>query len=131
MRVSMIYMFFGLLCVGLFAGVASGLFGVGGGVVIVPLLVWFFGYSQLQASGTSLLALVLPLGALAGVYQYYRQGLIGMSDVKLGIAISIGLFFGGFIGAKIAPQVNLQLLKRGFAVLLLFSAIQLWFFDKK
>lgn len=102
-----------------------------GGVIIVPLLIWFFQFSQLQASGTSLTAMLLPLGAIAGVYQYFKNGLIGVSELKLGFLVAIGMFLGAYLGAKVALQLNVVVLKRGFAFVLVLSAIQLWFFDKK
>jgi uncharacterized membrane protein YfcA len=121
----------GLFGIGIMAGIASGLFGIGGGVVLVPLLVWIFGYSQLEASAASLAAMLLPLGAIAGTYQYFRSGIISVTDIKISFLISLGLFVGASLGAKIAPNVNVLLLKRGFALILLLSAIQLWFSNKK
>jgi uncharacterized membrane protein YfcA len=121
----------GLFGIGIIAGIASGLFGIGGGVVLVPLLIWIFGYSQLQASAASLAAMMLPLGALAGTYQYFRNGLISVTGIKIGFLISLGLFVGASLGGKIAPNVNILLIKRGFAVILFLSAIQLWFSNTK
>lgn len=117
------------LFVGLLAGIASGLFGVGGGIIIVPLLMWFFGFSQLQATGTSLVALLLPVGALA-VFEYYRNQIITGSEIKWGLLVALGLFLGALLGAKLAPHLNALLLKRLFALILAFAAIRLWFFEK-
>ena len=69
-----------LLCIGLTAGILSGVVGVGGGIVIVPALVYFLSMSQHEAQGTSLAVLLLPVGALA-VYSYYKQGQIGRAHV--------------------------------------------------
>jgi uncharacterized protein len=120
----------GLFALGLLAGVTSGLFGVGGGIMIVPALVWLFGFSHLQANGTSLVALLLPVGSLAA-YQYYQNGFIGLGELKFGLILSVGLFLGGFFGAKWAPHVNIILLKRIFGLVLFFGALRLWFFDSK
>jgi len=121
----------GFLSIGFLAGIGSGLFGIGGGVIIVPLLMWFFNFNQLQASGTSLTAMLLPLGALAGVYQYLKNGTISPSDLKLGVIASIGMFMGAFFSAKIAPLLNIVVLKRGFAIVLVLSAIQMWLSARK
>jgi len=124
-------MAFGLFLVGMIAGIGSGLFGIGGGAIIVPLLIWIFNFNQLQASGASLAAMMLPVGALVGTYQYFKNGIISASDIKISLLISVGLFIGAYIGAKIAPNVNILLLKRGFSIILIISAFQLWFSNKK
>jgi len=117
-----------MLTVGISAGVLSGLFGIGGGLIIVPALVWF-GLSQHQASGTSLIALLLPVGLL-GVIEYYRAGSISMENVKYGLLIALGLFFGAFLGSKISVSISDSLLRKGFALLLAFSAFKMWFAGK-
>lgn len=119
-----------MAALGLTAGLASGLFGVGGGIVIVPLLIWIFGFSILQANAISLVALLLPVGGLA-VYEYYQSGFINQETFKYGLIIAFGLFLGAFGGAKIAQSVDVILLKKGFALLLVFAAIRLWFFSGK
>jgi hypothetical protein len=121
----------GFLLIGLVAGFCSGLFGIGGGVIIVPLLIWIFKFNQMQASGTSLTSMLLPLGAMAGVYQYLKNGSITSSEVKLGIIASLGMFIGAFYSAKIAAGLSSVFLKRGFALVLALSAIQLWLSAKK
>src|SRR4051812_11265490 len=87
-----------LLLVGIAAGTLSGMVGVGGGIIIVPALVYFLGFSQKMAQGTSLGILLLPIGLL-GVLQFYKQGFI---DMRVVMIISIAFFFGSYFGSKIA-----------------------------
>lgn len=107
---------------GVLAGVLSGIFGIGGGLLIVPALIFFGKMTQRAAVGTSLGALLLPVGAL-GVYAYWRAG-----DVNLKAAawIALGMFGGAYGGASIALMVNESLMKRVFAVLLVLVAGRLW-----
>jgi uncharacterized membrane protein YfcA len=115
-----------LFFIGLCAGLLSGMFGVGGGIIIVPALVFFFGMSQQSANATSLIALLLPVGLL-GVIEYYRSGNISVEHIGFGLTIALGLFAGAFFGALIATGMPSELLKRFFAVFLVFVAIRLWF----
>lgn len=119
---------FYMLLIGTAAGILSGLFGIGGGLIIVPALVWL-GFTQHAASGTSLIALLLPVGLL-GVIQYYQSGLIGIDNIKLGLFIALGLFVGAFFGSKISVSISETLLRKSFALLLGFSAVRLWFLNK-
>ena len=106
---------------GLLAGLLSGFMGVGGGILIIPALVYFFKLTQHQAQGTSLAVLVPPIGLLAA-WRYYASG-----NVKLGIAalICLGFVFGGWIGAVVADKLPDLLLKRCFGALLLFFAVRM------
>ena len=110
------------IIIGVGAGVLAGLFGVGGGLVIVPALLYLARMSQLTATGTSLGALLLPVGAL-GAWEYYRTGDL---DVRAAVMIAIGLFFGAFFGAKLAHVLTAVQLKRAFAVFLVLVAIRIW-----
>lgn len=112
----MTYALVGVL--GLAAGVISGLFGVGGAIVIVPGLVLLGKLPQHTANGTSLAALLLPVGLL-GFLQYYKRGQVNLPYAAL---IAIGLFIGALLGAKLAGALSDVWLKRAFAVLLLFVA---------
>jgi len=105
-----------LILIGILTGIIAGLFGVGGGAVIVPALVYLLGYSQLRATGTSLFVLLPPVG-LAAVIQYYRSGNV---DVRAGIYICIFLFFGAWLGAKLAHTLGNAALKIAFGVFLIF-----------
>ncbi len=111
-----------LLLVGLAAGVLSGLFGIGGGVLIVPALVYFGGMSIKTATGTSLGALLLPVGLL-GAWTYYRNGNI---DARASLIVAVGLFFGAFFGARLAQTMSTALLQRLFAVFLVAVAIRMF-----
>jgi uncharacterized membrane protein YfcA len=111
------------LAIGLGAGILSGLFGIGGGIVIVPALIFFASMSATRATATSLTALLLPVGAL-GVWQYYRSGHV---DLRAGLLIAGGLFLGAFLGATIGVKLPARDLQRAFAILLLLVAGRLWF----
>src|ERR1700748_1787856 len=91
-----------IILVGLIAGLLSGLVGIGGGIIIVPALVFFLGFSQHQAQGTSLGILLLPAGILA-VLNYYKQGYI---DLKVVFILFIGFVIGGYIGSKISLSIS-------------------------
>jgi uncharacterized membrane protein YfcA len=110
------------IIIGVGAGVLSGLFGVGGGIVIVPALLYAARMSQITATGTSLGALLLPVGAL-GALEYYRAGHL---NVRAALLIAIGLFFGAFFGAKLAHVLTAVQLKRAFAVFLVLAAVRIW-----
>lgn len=116
----------GLLLLGLVAGVFSGIVGIGGGIVLVPALVYIFGLSQHQAQGTSLGMLMLPVGILA-VMQYYKQGFV---DYKLVAFIAIGFVAGGYLGGKLAVTIPETLIKRIFALFMIAVAVKMLFFDK-
>jgi len=112
-----------LLLIGLGAGILSGVFGIGGGIVIVPSLIYLAKMPPQQAAGTSLAALVLPLGAAVGAYTYYKAGHL---ELMPALYIALGMVAGAFIGAQVATHVDGQLLKRAFAVLLVVMAIKMW-----
>jgi uncharacterized membrane protein YfcA len=111
-----------LLGIGLVAGILSGLIGIGGGIIMVPLLI-MLGFSQHQAQGTSLAALLPPVTFLA-VLNYHKAG-----DINWKYAIIISLFFviGGYFGSKIAININEKLLRKIFALVLLVVAGKMFF----
>jgi uncharacterized protein len=115
-----------IIMVGLAAGVLSGLVGVGGGIIIVPSLVYFIGFSQKTAQGTSLGLILLPVGILA-VLQYYKQGHL---DIKVVGILAIGFLAGSFFGSKIALSISQETLKKVFAVLMILIALKMLFLDK-
>lgn len=115
-----------LLLVGLVAGILAGLVGVGGGVVIIPALVYFLGFSQKEAQGTSLGILLLPVGVLAAM-NYYKQGFI---DIKVVLIVSAAFIIGGFFGSKLALSISQETLRKVFGTLLLVLAIKMLFIDK-
>jgi uncharacterized protein len=110
------------LLIGLTAGVLSGLFGIGGGVLIVPALLLVARMSPVVATGTSLAALLLPVGAL-GAWQYYRQGNV---NVVAALCIAFGLIVGAYFGARFAQQMSPLALRRAFAVFLGVVAVKMW-----
>ncbi len=114
-----------LVIIGLASGMLSGLVGVGGGIIIVPALVFFLGFSQLQAQGTSLGLLLLPVGILA-VMNYYQKGHI---DLKVVGIMSVAFVLGGYLGSKIALVISEALIKKIFAVLLFYTAIKMLNWD--
>lgn len=115
-----------IIVIGIAAGVLSGLVGVGGGIIIVPALVYLIGFSQKAAQGTSLGVLLLPVGIL-GVMQYYKQGHI---DLKVVGYLSLGFVVGGFFGSKIALSISQETAKKIFAVVMIIIAVKMIFFDK-
>jgi uncharacterized protein len=115
-----------LIIVGLLAGVLSGLVGLGGGVIIVPALVFLLGFSQHQAQGTSLGILLLPAGIFA-VMGYYKRGYI---DIKAVLLLFVGFLVGGWLGSRISLNLSETTLKKVFAIALLLIAGKVLFFDK-
>ncbi len=113
-----------LLCIGLAAGILSGLVGIGGGIIIVPALAFFVGMTQHQAQGTSIAALILPVGALA-VVKYYQAGMV---DIRAALIIASTFLIGGFIGAKLSIALDENIIKKIFGFLLLTVAVKMIFF---
>ncbi|WP_070138243.1 sulfite exporter TauE/SafE family protein [Crocinitomix algicola] len=112
-----------LIFIGLFAGAMSGFIGIGGGVIMVPALVYIMGLSQLEAQGTSLILMLPPIGILA-VMNYYKAGEI---NVTYGIIIAIAFIVGGYFGSKLALRMNEDLIKIIFGILLLYISFKLIF----
>ncbi len=110
-----------VLAIGLSAGVLSGLFGIGGGIVMVPAMVIFLHLDQKTATGTSLAALVLPV-ALLSVIAYARAGHVEFKTAGL---IGAGIFVGSLVGARVALGTSDLVLRRAFAVLLVLAAVRL------
>ena len=117
---SLLYILGGI-ALGIAVGSVSGLIGLGGGVLLIPALTFFYGMSQKRAQGTSLATLLLPVGILA-FWSYYRSG---HADLKLAVLIAIGFMIGGWFGGQYAQHLSEVALRRGFAVLLVLIAIKL------
>ena len=115
-----------LVLIGLFAGMLSGLIGVGGGIIIVPALVFFLGFTQHEAQGTSLGLLLLPVGILA-VANYYKQGYV---DIKVVVIMCAAFIIGGWLGSKFSLSLPQETVKKIFAVILLLVAGKMLFIDK-
>lgn len=105
------------ILIGLLAGLLSGILGVGGGVIVVPALVFIFGFTQAKAQGTTLAMLVPPIGVLAA-YVYYNEGLV---DLATAAFLCFGFVIGGYIGAKYAVSLPHETLSRifGLAIILI------------
>jgi uncharacterized membrane protein YfcA len=114
-------MIIGLLLIGLAAGVLGGMVGVGGGLIVVPALVFFFGFSQHEAQGTSLGLLVLPV-ALLGMLNYYKQGYVDFKVVGL---LAFSFLIGSYFGSKWALALPQETIKKYFAVLLFYTAFKM------
>jgi uncharacterized membrane protein YfcA len=110
-----------LLLIGLAAGLISGFLGIGGGIIIIPMLVAFLHYSQQSAQGTSLGLLLLPIGILA-VMNYYKKGYVNVNAVLI---MSITFLIGSYFSSKVAVDLPEQLIKKFFGVFLLFYAAKL------
>jgi uncharacterized membrane protein YfcA len=112
-----------LLAIGAGAGFLSGIFGIGGGIIIVPALIFLARFNPQEAAGTSLGAMMLPLGAAIGALTYYRAGHLTWRNALL---IAGGMFVGAWLGARIATTVDGTLMRKGFALLLVFMAWKMW-----
>jgi uncharacterized membrane protein YfcA len=112
------------ILLGVVAGIFSGLIGIGGGIIIVPVLVLLFGLSQHTAQGTTLALMVPPIGLLAAL-AYYKQGFV---DLKIAAFICVGFFIGGLFGAKFALGIPETILKKIFGIVLLAVSIRMIFF---
>ena len=116
-----------LVLTGIAAGMLGGLVGIGGGIIIVPSLVYFLSFSQKSAQGTSLGLLLLPVGIL-GVLQYYKQGHV---DFRVVLIVAIGFLAGSYFGSKVALSLPQETVKKIFAIMLLLISIKMLFIDKK
>ena len=109
--------------VGLVAGILSGLLGIGGGIVMVPALIYFFGFSQHGAQGTTLAAMILPIGLLAAL-KYYSHGHV---SIAVAMFIAMGFFVGGFIGASFVERIPDVMLKKIFGLFMLAVSMKMIF----
>lgn len=114
-----------LLLIGVVSGLISGLFGIGGGIIIVPALMLFLGLTQRDASSISIITVLGPVGII-GAYTYYSHGLINSSHVKSAITLGLGLLGGTAIGALIGVNLSGILVTRLFAVFMAAMAIKFW-----
>jgi uncharacterized membrane protein YfcA len=110
------------IAIGLGAGVLAGMFGIGGGIVIGPALILLARFAPQTATGTSLGALILPVGIL-GAWEYYRRGHL---DIAASLWIALGLLFGAWAGARLAQSLSGPQLQKAFAVFLVLVAIRVW-----
>jgi uncharacterized membrane protein YfcA len=109
------------IILGLVAGIFGGMFGLGGGLIIIPALVYLFGFTQLQAQGTNLVIMLPPIGLLAALRYYYS------GNVKLNIVlfVCLGFLFGGFIGAHLIQALPQPIVKRAFGIIMLIVSLRM------
>jgi uncharacterized protein len=111
-----------LIALGLLAGTFSGMVGIGGGIILIPALVYGFGLSQHQAQGTTLAIMVPPISALAA-WAYYQKGHV---DLKMAAGVAAGFTIGAFLGARYATQMPELFLKRLFATVMVVMGLRMW-----
>jgi uncharacterized membrane protein YfcA len=110
-----------LVIIGLAAGLLAGIFGIGGGVVIVPALIYLAGFTQHRATGTSLAVLLPPIG-LAAMWEYYRHDNV---NVPAAMVIAAAVFVGGWLGAIVANRVSGPYLRLAFGVFVVVLGVSL------
>lgn len=110
-----------LIVIGIITGIMAGMLGIGGAIIMIPALVYFMGFSQQMAQGTSLAVMLPPIGILAA-YNYYKAGQV---DLKVAIILAICFLVGSFFGSKLALNVPQNVLKKIFGVLLLLVAAKM------
>ncbi|NNK80798.1 MAG: sulfite exporter TauE/SafE family protein [Flavobacteriales bacterium] len=110
-----------LLLTGLTAGMLGGFIGVGGGIIIVPAMIYFMGMNQFQAQGTSLAMMLPPIGILA-VWNYYKAEAV---DMKAAMILAVAFIIGGYLGSKMSLRLDPDKVKLGFGVFMLFVAIRM------
>ena len=115
-----------LLAIGLAAGMLSGIAGIGGGMIIVPALVYLLSYTQHQAQGVSLTMFLLPIGFL-GVYNYYKEGHVTADTIKIALIMCTTFVVGSFFGSKIAILLNQEVLRKVFAGIILVISLKMLF----
>ncbi len=116
----------GIILIGILAGFMSSLVGIGGGIIIVPALVLLFGLNQKEAQGTSLLMLSMPV-AFVGAFNYYKNG---YANWKIALMLAATFVIGGYLGSKVALNLEMAVIKKVFAVFMIVIAVKYLFFDK-
>lgn len=109
--------------IGVLVGIVSGIVGIGGGILFIPALIWFFGMNQHKAQGTSLGALLAPVGIFA-FFEYYRKG---NADLRIALLLAAGFLVGGYFGAVGAQYISELWLRRVFAVMLVVIGARMFF----
>ena len=110
-----------LLLTGLTAGVLGGFIGVGGGVIVVPAMIYFIGMSQFEAQGTSLAMMLPPIGILA-VWNYHKAEAV---DMKAAMILAVAFIIGGYLGSKMSLRLDPNKVKLGFGIFMFFVAIRM------
>jgi len=113
-----------LILIGFFAGITSGFIGIGGGIIIVPCLIYFIGLTQHQAQGVSLTVMLPPIGILA-FYTYYKHGQISNTFIFYSIFMALAFVVGGLIGSKLSLKTPITLVKLIFGTFMLYISIKM------
>ena len=113
-----------LILIGLTAGIASGFIGIGGGIVIIPALIYFLGLSQFEAQGVSLTLMLPPIGILA-FYNYYQQGYLSKQLIIFALIMSAAFILGGFIGSKVSLKTPIHWVKIIFGSAMFYVSIKM------
>jgi uncharacterized membrane protein YfcA len=112
-----------LIFIGLLAGILSGLVGVGGGILMIPLLIIMLGFNQHQAQGTAIFAMLPPIGILAAI-NYYKSGFVKW---EFSFVIALAFILGGYFGSKLSISLPDYIVRRVFGIVMLIGAIKLLF----
>lgn len=112
-----------LILVGVFTGLMAGMLGIGGAIIMIPALVFFLGFSQQMAQGTSLAIMLPPIGILAA-YNYWKAGYV---NIRFALIIAVAFVIGSYFGSKLALQIPQGLLKKIFGILLIIVAVRIFF----
>ena len=113
-----------IIIIGIIAGSFSGFIGIGGGLIVVPALVFFLGFTQHQAQGTSLAMMLPPIGLLA-VINYYKSGQINNGDLKVSLILATTFILGSYFGSKLAISLNAETIKKAFGVIIILIGIKM------
>jgi len=109
--------------IGLSAGILGGLMGIGGGVIMIPALIYLLKFNQHLAQGTTLAAMIPPIGILAA-YEYYKSGNV---NIPVAITLALGFVIGGYFGGKIAVSLDNETLRRFFGIILFIMSLHIIF----
>jgi uncharacterized membrane protein YfcA len=112
-----------LILIGIAAGVLGGMFGVGGGLIIVPALMLALNLGPKEAQGTSVAVMLPPIGILAAM-NYYKAGYL---DIKYALVIAVAFIFGGWFGSKLAISLPVDIMKKLFAGFMMITALKMFF----
>jgi uncharacterized membrane protein YfcA len=112
-----------IIVIGIITGVMAGMLGIGGAIIMIPALLFFLGFSQQMAQGTSLAVMLPPIGVIA-TYNYWKAGQV---DLKIALILAVTFIVGSYFGSKFALQIPQATLKKIFGVLLLLVAIRMLF----
>lgn len=123
MKMDAITAIIGVIILGLVAGYLSGLVGIGGGIIMVPVLVLVYGFTQHKAQGTTLALLMIPVG-IFGVMNYYKSGNV---DIKTALLLCCGFVLGSYLGSKTAISLSQDTLRKIFAIIMFVVAVKMFF----